>query len=235
MPHQSSPPTSSNSRTAILQRIRQSLQVNATGDNRLQAVQTRLAQHTPNLVPELENGHSTNMTERFQGLLESQGTTVLRASDLDDVPQAVSNYLRQHNLPLRLRHGKDDLMARIPWDVEAVLTRDIGRADPQDHTSISVASLGIAETGTLVLLSGAANPTTLNFLPENHIILLPYSRMTESYERAWESLRQTYGDTYMPRALCYISGPSRTADIEQTLIQGAHGPCRLCVIIIHNA
>ena len=85
-----------------------------------------------------------------------------------------------------------------------------------------------------MLTSGPDNPTTLNFLPENHIIALPASRICATYEDAWDAMRAIYGGGIMPRAVNFITGPSRTADIEQTLLMGAHGPRRLHVILIED-
>jgi L-lactate dehydrogenase complex protein LldG len=89
-----------------------------------------------------------------------------------------------------------------------------------------------AETGTLLLVSGADNPTTLNFLPEAHTVLIAASDIVGSYEEAFDRLRAIHGEGYLPRTVNLISGPSRTADIEQTIVRGAHGPSRLHVLIL---
>ena len=92
--------------------------------------------------------------------------------------------------------------------------------------------VAVAETGTLVLLSGPDNPTTINFLPETHIVVLRAHDIVGPYEAAWNALREIYGERSLPRTVNLISGPSRTADIEQTIIMGAHGPKRLHVVIV---
>jgi L-lactate dehydrogenase complex protein LldG len=84
----------------------------------------------------------------------------------------------------------------------------------------------------LFLVSGADNPTTLNFLPEAHMVLINASDILGSYEEAWDRLRAAYGEATLPRTVNMISGPSRTADIEQTIVRGAHGPRRLHVLIL---
>jgi len=99
----------------------------------------------------------------------------------------------------------------------------VGRSD---------ALVAAAETGTLVLVSGADNPTTLSFLPETHFILIRASDVVGSYEEAFDRLRAIYGEGSLPRTVNLISGPSRTADIEQTIVRGAHGPKRLHVVIL---
>ena len=93
--------------------------------------------------------------------------------------------------------------------------------------------MAFAETGTLMLTSDAARPSTLNFLPENHIVVLRVEQITGAYEEGWRFLRAAGGNgTVMPRTVNLITGPSRTGDIEQRIQLGAHGPRRLHIIIV---
>ena len=149
------------------------------------------------------------------------------------MPAAIADYLRSHNLPQALRHGADPLLKKLPWKKGAPSLRlSEGRADPADEVSVAHAFAGVAETGTLILLSGPDNPTTLNFLPETHIVVLESGDLVGTYEEVWTRLREKFGEGEMPRTVNMITGPSRTADIEQTLELGAHGPRRLHVIIL---
>jgi L-lactate dehydrogenase complex protein LldG len=95
---------------------------------------------------------------------------------------------------------------------------------------ITSAFCAIAETGTLLTLSGPRTPATTSLLPETHIAVVRKSRMVRSMEDAWKLLRDEEGR--MPRAANFISGPSRTADIEQTLVLGAHGPYRVHIVLV---
>jgi len=83
-----------------------------------------------------------------------------------------------------------------------------------------------------MLLSGAQTPTTLNFLPDAHIVVLPAERIVGPYEEAWQRLRKQ--QVAMPRTVNLITGPSRSADIEQTLQLGAHGPMQLHIIVLDH-
>ena len=85
-----------------------------------------------------------------------------------------------------------------------------------------------------MLASGPAAPTTLNFLPENHIVVLKASQVVGPYEDAWDRLRAANGEGRLPRTVNFITGPSRTGDIEQTIQMGAHGPRRLHVILVED-
>jgi L-lactate dehydrogenase complex protein LldG len=109
-----------------------------------------------------------------------------------------------------------------------------GIAEAADATSLTGAFAAIAETGTLMMASGPQAPVTLNFLPENHIVVLRASQVTGTYEEAWQRLRAQLGKDVMPRAVNMITGPSRTGDIEQTILLGAHGPRRLHVLLVDD-
>lgn len=196
------------------------------------AVAERLAHPHANLIPARGQGDDHHRIAVFSKYMEDVGGTVEVLDDINDVPQAVAQYLRQHNLPAAIRHGADPTLATLPWHRAAQLQVEEGRAKDSDKASLSMAFAGAAESGTVILVSGADNPTTLNFLPEAHIVVLKIGDLHASYEEAWTKLRQVYGPGNMPRTVNMISGPSRTADIEQTIVRPAHGPKDMHVIII---
>ena len=120
----------------------------------------------------------------------------------------------------------------MPWKGEKNLELKSGPSDGSDETGISHAFAAIAETGTLVMTSGAENPTTLNFLPENHIVVLEASSIAGDLESLMERLRHTYGKGEMPRTVNLVTGPSRSGDIEQTILLGAHGPRAVHLVLV---
>jgi L-lactate dehydrogenase complex protein LldG len=149
------------------------------------------------------------------------------------VPGAVADFLRGHNLPAALRIGDDPRLAAMPWgDTSLEISR--GASDGGDLNAVSHAFGGVAETGTLIMVSGPENPSTLNFLPDNHIVVLSAKDIGGDYETIWDKVRSTYGKGEMPRTVNMITGPSRSADIEQTLLLGAHGPRRLHIVIVND-
>ena len=111
----------------------------------------------------------------------------------------------------------------------------MGQRMPDDAIGVSHALAGVAESGTLVLASGADNPTTLNFLPETHVVVLAAEDVVGDYETVFAMLRKRYGKAALPRTVNMITGPSRSGDIEQTILLGAHGPRRLHIVIIGRA
>ena len=220
-------------RNTVLGRIRSSLGVHDTDDSaRREAVVLRLRDHPENLVPERGRTGGDSRIELFTRMLEGQSATVSHAKSPKEVPDIVANYLREHNLPAEFRSGSDPLILEIPWDEAPSLTRHTGRGQGSDAVSLSRACTAAAETGTLFLVSGSDNPTTLNFLPDTHIVVIRKKDILGSYEDAWNVVRGTYGEGNMPRTVNLVSGPSRTADIDQIIVMGAHGPRRLHVIIL---
>jgi L-lactate dehydrogenase complex protein LldG len=164
---------------------------------------------------------------RFREQALRLASTIEDVTSLDGVPSAVSRYLRQHELPLAAVCWPE--FADLPWqgaglDVQARAARD------GDLVGITGAFCAIAETGTLMTLSGADTPATASLLVETHIAIVQASRIVRGMEEAWRLARAEL--SVLPRAVNFISGPSRTADIEQTVTLGAHGPYRVHIILI---
>jgi len=217
-------------REHILGAIRSALNVRGDEAGRRGRVRARLEQPESGPIPQRARGDAVALLERFIAMLEKQNAKVMELGALRELPGAVSAELMQRNLPQRLRTGADDMFADIAW--EGTLERLSGPAQPDDCASLSRALAGAAETGTLFLASGADNPSTLNFLPEMHMVAIRREDIVGSYEKAWSRFRDRYGRRRLPRTVNMISAPSRTADIEQTLIKGAHGPKELIVFIV---
>ena len=119
--------------------------------------------------------------------------------------------------------------ARLDW-AESGLGVKARPARDGDLVGITGVFCAIAETGTLMLCSGGASPAAASLLPETHIAVVPRSRIVSGMEEGWALLRAELGT--MPRAVNFVSGPSRTADIEQTVTLGAHGPYRVHVLLL---
>ena len=219
-------------RGAVLGAIRNALSVDGDDSARQKSVQERIKSHRANLIPKRAAIGSAARKKLFIDTLEGQSAHVSLASSLKEIPEIVANYLRDNNLPAEFRTGEDKLLGDIPWGNSASLTRHQGKSQGSDAVTISRAQTAAAETGTMFLTSGADNPTTLNFLPDTHIAVIRAQDILGSYEDAWNALRELYGARVMPRTVNLISGPSRTADIEQIIVMGAHGPRRLHVIIV---
>jgi L-lactate dehydrogenase complex protein LldG len=220
------------SRDAILGRIRRSLGASGSDTTRLAAVRHRLAETPVNVVPARGQLPDAERIELFVRKAGEAFATVVRLGSHNDVPAAVAEYLRGRNLPQAIRRGADPRLADLPWGQEAQLAVTVGPSAGQDLAGLSHADAGVAETGTVVLTSGTDNPTTLNFLPDYHIVVVEASTVSGDYETVWADLRRRFGAGTMPRTVNLVTGPSRSADIEETLLLGAHGPRSLHILVV---
>ncbi|MBT3358028.1 MAG: lactate utilization protein [Rhodospirillales bacterium] len=191
----------------------------------------RMADPRPNLVPARGQGTPDELLARFLSEADAAGGTFTQLASRDEIPAAAEGYLAANNQPLEIKAAPG--LKNITWTQQSLLTVDFGRAEGADHVGITEAFAGIAETGTLMVLSGAENPASLNFLPDTHLVVLDTSRIVGAYEDGWALLRGENGKTgFMPRMVNWITGPSRSADIELILLLGVHGPRRLHILLI---
>ena len=225
-----------NSREAILGDLRQKLNRGADGSADggagAQAVAERLSAHRRNLIPQRGQLDRAGRIDLFEDYAAGADATVARVTSAEAVPAAVADFLKAHNLPANLVRAPDADLDAIPWSSHPILTLEARKAEEPDAASVTAAFGAVAETGTLVLVSGDDSPTTLNFLPENHIVVLWADRISGDYEAQWSALRDRYGEGALPRTVNLVTGPSRSADIEQTIQLGAHGPRRLHIVIV---
>ena len=219
-------------RDLIFATIRRSLGVTGTEAPRRAAVASRLAGHPRGVVPARGELPPRERVDLFARMVEAASGTAARVGAPADVPAAIADFLRGLNLPLRVRHGDDPRLAALPWGNAPALEVARGPSDGHDLAAVSHAFAAVAETGTVVLTSGADNPTTLNFLPDTHIVVLQAKDIAGDYEAIWQKLRAAYGKGSMPRVVNFITGPSRSADIGHSLLLGAHGPRALHIVIV---
>ena len=217
-------------RRDILESIRRGLRgTRSLGEEALIAVDARLAEPPRSLIPARVDRPLEELVTLFIEKAEAVAATVALAPDIDAIPAAIADYVAHHNLPPRLKRAPHPLLDMVAWDAWPTLTVAAGKGEESDEVGVAVAFAGIAETGTLMLVSGPHGPTGLNFLPETHIVLLPIRAIVGPYEDAWDRVRAAGA---LPRTVNLITGPSRTGDIEQTIQLGAHGPRNLHIILV---
>lgn len=199
-------------RAAILERIRRSRP-------RAPAEQTRA--DVP--LPRVEADPVAGFAERARRL----ASDVIGPVSTAQACREIARYLRERTLP----------QTAVCWpSLEALDWRSNGltvvtrAARGDDLVGVTGAFCAIAETGTLMLLSGPETPASVSLLPETHVVLLPVARIVPRMEDAWALLRRERAG--LPRAVNFVSGPSRTADIEQTVTLGAHGPYRVLIVLL---
>jgi L-lactate dehydrogenase complex protein LldG len=217
------------SRERILGAVRAGLEGTAVGRDPA-AVEARLAAHAPGLIPARGQLDAAGRLDLFIAMAEEVSTSVTRVGAMAEVPAAIAGYLAEHNIAPIAKIAPDPVLDAIPWQAAPLLDLTRGKGEDADKVSITSAFAGIAETGTVMALSGPHHPTTLNILPETHVVVLRADQIVGAYEEAWDRLRASGRGT--PRTIMLITGPSRSGDIEQTIQLGAHGPKRLHLVIV---
>ena len=170
-----------------------------------------------------------DLVVRFRAQAEATQSSIEEVATDADIPAAVARYCAAHKLPVS--GCVWPALAHLDWKA-AGLRLEPRAARDQDKLGVTGAFAALAETGTLMLVSGPDSPASASLLPETHVAVLPASRIVAHMETAWAMAREAYGR--LPRAVNFISGPSRTADIEQRMVLGAHGPCRVRIIVVRG-
>ncbi len=186
-----------------------------------------LRAHPGGPIPERAQGAGEDVRSRFMAAAERASAEVVELEGLVGLPALVARVCAEQGCAAAAAAAPDTALGALDWS-GAGLEMAARAATGDDRVGVSHAFCGIAETGTLVLRSGADSPVTLGFLPDVHIVALAADSLVGGYEQAWQRLRAA-GE--MPRAVNWITGPSRSADIEQTIQIGAHGPLRLVIAL----
>ena len=169
---------------------------------------------------------------------EAAGAVAEVLAEMAEVPEAVAAIARRHELKEAPLWLPDPALAGLDWPAAGLAVHQ--EATPplpctaDGYLAVTPALCAIAETGTLVFASGPAHPAAAAFLPRVHVAVVPAARIVAGLDDAWVTLRASAGCGTMPRVVNWVTGPSRTADIEQTLVEGAHGPARLHVLVVRG-
>jgi L-lactate dehydrogenase complex protein LldG len=213
----------STARDNILGRVRSALGKTAPDAPARDTALTRIAQHA--IGPRLKV--EGDLLARFIDRALKLDSTVERLGRRQDIPAAVARYLDSVGVARRAVAWPE--FADLDWagaGVEVALRT----AQGEDKVGITGVYAAIAETGTLMILSGADTPTAHALLPDTHIAVVSAGRVRRGMEEAFALIREERGT--LPRAVNMISGPSRTGDIEQTIVLGAHGPYRVHLLVL---
>ena len=215
------------SRARILGRIRSAQGRNASPSaSEREAVTDWIAKRSVGPQPTV----SADRVAHFEAQAARMSSTTERVATLSDVPTAVARYLDAQGIARQAVCW--NTLADLPWSA-AGLQVQARRPHGDDLVGISGAFVAVAETGTLMMLSGPDTPASMHLLPETHIAVVPLDRVVAHYEEGFARIRAERGQ--MPRATNMVSGPSRTGDIEQTIVLGAHGPYRVHVLLVGQA
>jgi len=225
------------SREAVLARVRSALGKTDRTAARAQA-EAYVAAHAHGPRPAMP----ADLVGRFIGRATDMQSSVERIADRGAIAPAVARYLASLDLAPELPSqpalgAPPSSTAGVCWpefadlDWESVgLSVEARPTTGDDRLGITGTFCAIAETGTLVVLTGADTPTATTLLPETHVAVVRADRIVSGMEEAFDLVRRERGR--LPRAVNLISGPSRTGDIEQTIVLGAHGPFRVHILVL---
>lgn len=209
------------SRDDILKRVRAGVGRSDDGQRRAAAEAWMVARNR-GPQPVLDS----DLAGRFMARAETLSSSVERIAGRHELPVAAARFLAARQLATAAVIAPE--LADLDWAASGLAVAARPAVD-QDTVGITGCFCAIAETGTLLLLSGPHTPATVSLLPETHLALVDARRIVATMEEAFALLRAEHG--HLPRALNFISGPSRTGDIEQTIVLGAHGPRRVHLLI----
>lgn len=205
---------------------------------RLRKASTPLSPDTPTphpLVPAVAQTTGEACFTQFKEKATALACTLTELSSSQDVPKEVASYLAERSLPGDIWCSTEAAITSLPWSAQAGLTlhTDIARNELDGGTSVTGCLAAVAETGALAVASGADFATRLGYLPDTHIVVCRLDQLVGGFEDVWASIRQyTSSGAVPPRAINFIGGPSRTGDIEATLVMGAHGPRAVHIILV---
>lgn len=188
-----------------------------------------LARHPAGPRPAMP-ADAEGLLARFVDEARSMATSVETVDTLEHAPAAVARYLTAGALPLQAVAWRT--LESLPWAAAGVA---VACRKPRDGDLVGITGCfcATAETGSLALVSGPGTEVSAGLLPETHIAIVPASRIVAGHEEAFALMRAELGE--LPRAVNFVSGPSRTGDIEQTIVLGAHGPYRVHAIVVRGA
>ena len=224
----------SSGREAILERVRTALGKTGSDSHARSEAEAYIAAHAQGPRPRIQQ----DLVARFLQRASDMESTVETLADRRAIPGAVARYIDALQLPEMLAAQKSK--SGVCWtefgDLDwagAGLSVAVRPTVGDDRLGITGTFCAIAETGTLVMLSSADTPTATTLLPDTHIAVVRAERVVSGMEEAIALIRRERGQ--LPRAVNFISGPSRTGDIEQTIVLGAHGPYRVHILLVRDA
>ena len=218
------------SRERILNKIKSNIRKkNDLTETDINILEGRIKGSEPNLIPKRGVIKKDALLETFINRAKEVASSVAVINSLSEIPAEVIDYLAKNNIASKIVVLPNEDIDFIEWNKHPTLEVVNKYADEKDETVLVSSFSAIAETGTVVQLSGPKNPITSHFLPDNSIVLVKASRIISSSEDAFKLLRKEHKN--IPRTVSLISGPSRTGDIALNIEMGAHGPRKVHLIV----
>jgi len=218
-------------RAALLADVRRALGRAGASETHHAAVAARLEARLRGPIPARTALPWDGLVDLFVTMSEQVGVEVRRLAKLDEVPGVFAARLAALEVGGGQVMAPHPLLRGLPWP-----GNDAPRAGPargDDRAALTLAAGAVAETGTLIFVSGPEHPSNLAFLPELQIVVLRGGDLCATYEDFWDRRREAGAPT--PATVNMITGASRTGDIEQIILLGAHGPKRVEILLVDDA
>jgi L-lactate dehydrogenase complex protein LldG len=183
---------------------------------------------------------TVDRAERFAQELKALGGEAILVGGFAEAGEALRTTLADLKATKVVTWDRAEFEAwNIDWlwdDLEAVSwsdSEDAVEIAAAADAGITLATFGIANTGTLVLETTAATPRSVSLLPTTHIALLRESQIVDRMGQALETFHR-WPVADVPSSIHFISGPSRSSDIENDLTIGVHGPVAVIVVLVRD-
>ncbi len=171
---------------------------------------------------------ASDLAEQFSQWAQRAGATVERVPDAEAVKQAITA-LAERLAAKRITATPDAARFGPTGTLTGGPVADVADAD----LGLSVALLAVAETGSVLLGSNRAEDRLVGILALNHVVIVPAARLVRSLDDAASELRRlTARGNHQLRYVQFVTGPSRTADIERVLTIGVQGPQAMHLVVI---
>jgi L-lactate dehydrogenase complex protein LldG len=207
-----------------------------TREKVLKRIRNALISKTPNPYPEIDMGAavhepvSENPDVTFAEELTNAGGNFIYCENMDAMLTTLSLLMETNNLkPLACYH--DELSTYLKKS--GIHVEKTPGNSGSIKASITFCEYLLARTGTVMVSSRSGPGRQANIFPDVHIVLARASQLVPDIKQAFAALNEKYGKR-LPSMVSLITGPSRTADIEKTLIMGAHGPKELYVLYVDD-
>lgn len=188
-----------------------------------------LAAGAPDILPVAAVRSAASLKDLFLAKLAQCQGTHSRVEALDHVPAHVAGLLAERQLGREIVLAREPVLERLDWAGAGLAAG--GRIDPLVPAAIlSRAAAAVAETGSIVLTTADASTPKHNLLAELHVAVVMENEIVATPEEGWRKATERG----VPRGVVFVTGPSRTGDIEMALELGAHGAVGVHVVIVAN-
>lgn len=199
---------------------------------RLKAAQDKrgeIGESAPDFTSPIYHPLNASLKDEFKINLEQIGGKVVFCNSAEEIIPLIQQILQEK--------GKDSIFCMEPTLQKLLKDTVKIESEQEDFLNLNVGLTGceylVAHLGSVLISSAQISGRRLNVFPETHLVVAQESQIVDYLDQAMEKMKEKYKNR-LPSLISNITGPSRTADIEKTLVMGMHGPKTLIVIIVHE-